>query len=163
MKKLTRFLAFATVAFTAIVFTSGCSNESATPDKESTAISYEYPDFVIGRWDSKSFEVMTYAKQEIKTNKSTGERTLMPVQEFGVEQRFRYWEQDLENKGEGPMIDHQAGWSWVDSNENKIITSRQSIDYPLSRATYDFSVDKEIHYVLEEDGSISYEYYYFYR
>jgi hypothetical protein len=140
-----------------IISLTGCSSD------DSSAINYEYPDFVLGRWDSKSFEVMTYAKQEIKTNKLTGERTLMPIEQYGVDIRFRYWEQDLENKGEGPMIDHQAGWSWVDINLNKKITLRTSKTYPLSIETFDFSIDKRIRYILKENNSITYEYDYFYR
>jgi hypothetical protein len=87
----------------------------------------------------------------------------MPIEQYGVDIRFRYWEQDLENKGEGPMIDHQAGWSWVDNNLNKKITLRTSKTYPLSIETFDFSIDKRIRYILKENNSITYEYDYFYR
>jgi hypothetical protein len=62
----------------------------------------------------------------------------MPVQEFGVEQRFRYWEQDLENKGEGAQrIDHQGMVvGWIVMQQNNYVKTINRL--PSSRATMTF-------------------------
>jgi hypothetical protein len=141
MKKVIGFLIF-------IVFITGCSSD----DKPN--------EVVIGKWSTESFEVQVYAEQ---ASIRSGQAGNWPVEQYLENRLFIHDKQGEIKSVNKPTVNFKGGTSYLYSNENKIIKLADFWNYEFSGATYDFSVDKEIHYTYIENSEVLSETTYFYR